>query len=328
MGERGSEWQEHCKVKTANCKAQISFCSLQYLPAPSLPRSPAPPLWLCVGVVAVSFAAILIRFAQAEGVPTLAIAAWRLIFASGALLPYVLAKHRAEMRDLSRREWILIAASGIFLGLHFASWIGSLGYTSVASSVVLVSMGPLFVGIGAWIFLKERPHRRLAVGIVIAAIGSVVVSWNDLGKGESQFIGNQLALVGAIMVAGYLMIGRKVRSRRSLWVYIGLVYTVATLTLIAIVWASRQPMFGHSFAAYGWMLALGLVPQLVGHTTLNWALRHLSATYVSLVTLAEPIGSSLLAYFLLGETLSWGLAVGGALILVGIFIASQPKAPR
>lgn len=283
---------------------------------------------LSIGVLAVSFAAILVRFAQAAGAPTLSIAAWRLIFASAVLSPYVWATRRDEIRDLSSKEWVLITASGMFLGLHFATWIGSLGYTSVASSVALVSMGPLFVGIGAWIFLRERPHIKLIIGIIVAAVGSVVIGWNDLGKGRSQFIGNLLALSGAIMVAGYLMIGRKVRARRSLWVYIGLVYGVAMLTLLVIALASRQQMFGFRWTAYGWMLALGLIPQLVGHSTLNWALRHLSATYVSLVTLAEPIGSSLLAYLILGEVVSWPLAAGGALILGGIFIASQPERSR
>jgi drug/metabolite transporter (DMT)-like permease len=282
-------------------------------------------LGLSVGIVAISFASIFIRLAQAEKVPTLSIAAWRLVFASLFLLPYALATHWDELRDLSRRELGLLIAAGVFLGLHFASWIGSLDYTSVASSVVLVSMGPLFVGLGSWIFLKERLAVRVMGGILMAAVGSIVVSWGDLGQGQDQIIGDLLALVGAIMGACYLMIGRKVRTRRSLTAYVAPVYGVAMLTLLVCVLVGRQPMLGFSLPAYGWMLALGLVPQLIGHSTLNWALRHLSATYVSIVTLAEPLGSSILAYVILRETVSWPTAAGGVLILVGIYIASQAE---
>lgn len=285
-------------------------------------------LSLSTGIVAIAFASILIRFAQAEDVPTLSIAAWRLIFASLVLLPYAWVTHRDEIRDLSRRELGLLAASGVFLGLHFATWIASLGYTSVASSVVLVSMGPLFVGLGSWIFLNERPTAQLALGILMAAVGSIVISWGDFGQGHDQLLGDLLALAGAVMVAGYFMIGRKVRARRSLTAYIAPVYGGAMLTLIVIVLVGRQPMFGFSLTAYGWMLALGLVPQLIGHSTLNWALRHLSATYVSIVTLAEPLGSGILAYIVLGEAVSWLTAAGGALILVGIYVASRAEMRR
>lgn len=282
-------------------------------------------LSLSIGIVAISFASIFIRFAQAENVPTLSIAAWRLIFASLVLLPYAWATHRHEIRDLSRRELSLLVASGVFLGLHFATWIASLGYTSIASSVVLVSMGPLFVGLGSWIFLKERPTVQLSVGILMAAAGSIVISWGDLDQGQDQLLGDLLALAGAVMVAGYFMIGRKVRAHRSLTAYIALVYGVAMLTLLVIVLVSRQPMLGFSLPAYGWMLALGLVPQLIGHSTLNWALRHLSATYVSIITLAEPLGSGILAYIILGEAVSWPTAAGGVLVLAGIYIASRAE---
>jgi drug/metabolite transporter (DMT)-like permease len=229
-----------------------------------------------MGIVAVSFASILIRFAQGAGMPSLAVAAWRLIFASMILLPYAWATRRDEIRDLSGKEWALLVVSGLFLGLHFATWIASLGYTSVASSVVLVSMGPVFVGLGSWLVLREQPSALLVVGIILAVIGSVVISWGDLGQGRNQLLGDLLALAGAVFVAGYLMIGYRVRARRSLTTYIALVYGVAMVTLVIIVLIARQPMFGYSSNAYGWVLALALGPQIVGHSTLNWALRYLS----------------------------------------------------
>jgi drug/metabolite transporter (DMT)-like permease len=280
---------------------------------------------LSVGIVAISFASILIRFAQAQGVPTLSIAAWRLIVASSLLLPYAWLNSRDEIRGLTRGEVGLLGAAGVFLGLHFATWIGSLGYTSVASSVVLVSMGPLFVALGSWAFLGERPSLLMSSGIGLAAVGSVVISLGDFGAGQDRLLGDLLALTGAIMVASYLMIGRKVRARRSLAVYVALVYGVAMLTLLAIVLVSGQPMFGFSPAAYGWLLALGLVPQALGHSTLNWALRHLSATYVSIVTLAEPVASGGLAFLLLGEPITGPTIVGGCLVLTGVYVASRAE---
>ena len=282
-------------------------------------------LSLFMGIVAVSFASILIRFAQGAGMASLSIAAWRLIFASTILLPYAWATRRHEIRDLSGREWMLLVASGLFLGLHFATWIASLGYTSVASSVVLVSMGPVFVGLGSWLLLRERPGALLVAGIVLAAAGSVVISWGDLDQGRDQLVGDLLALAGAIFVAGYLMIGYRVRARRSLTTYIALVYGVAMVALVSIVLLAGQPMFGYPLDAYGWVLALALGPQIVGHSTLNWALRYLSATFVAIVTLAEPIGSGILAYVLLGEAVGWPTAIGGAMVLAGIYVASRAE---
>lgn len=278
-----------------------------------------------MGTVAVSFASILIRLAQAAGMGTLSIAAWRLLLASLILVPYAWLTRREELRALTRRELGLLAVSGFFLGLHFATWIGSLGYTSVASSVVLVSMGPVFVGLGSWLFLRERPGFFLSLGIVLAAAGSIVISWGDLGQGEDQLLGDLLALSGAVMVAGYLMIGRKVRGRMSLAAYVAVVYGAAMVTLLLIALVGRRPMLGFPPVAYLWVLGLALGPQIVGHSTLNWALRYLSATFVSIVTLAEPICSGLLAYLILGEAVTVPTFVGGVLVLAGIYIASRAE---
>jgi len=162
-------------------------------------------LSLCLGIVAVSFASILIRFAQGAGMPSLSIAAWRLTLASLIVVPYALATRREEIRDLSRWEWGLVGAAGVFLGLHFATWIASLGLTSVASSVVLASMGPVFVGLGSWLFLRERPSLLLAAGILLAAAGSMVISWGDFS--QDQLLGDLLALTGAIRARGFILVG-------------------------------------------------------------------------------------------------------------------------
>lgn len=280
-------------------------------------------LSLGVGILAASFASIFIRMAQAAGMPSLVIAAWRLIFASMILLPYAWFTRRDEIRSLSGAEWRLLSAAGLCLSLHFATWITSLAYTSVASAVVLVSMGPVFVGLGSWLFLHERPGRKTLAGIALTVVGSIVIGLADFGHGENALLGDLLALAGAIFVAAYLMIGRKVRGGRSLTTYVTLVYGVAMVCLLVMVGISRQSLLGYSPQAYGWALALGLGPQLIGHSALNWALGYLSATFVSLVTLAEPIGSGILAFFILDEAITAATAVGATLVLVGIYIASK-----
>ncbi len=282
-------------------------------------------LSLTIGVIAVSCAAVFVRFAQGQGMPTIAIAAWRMIFACAVLLPYSFATCRKEMCSVPRRELALMACAGVFLGLHFAAWISSLGFTSVASSVVLVSMGPLFVGFGSWVFLRERPARATILGLVLAAVGSVIIGWGDFGRGHHRLLGDLLALAGAVFVAGYLLIGRKVRRGRSLIAYIAPVYGIAMLTLLVVAAVSGRPLSGFSLPAYGWALALGLVPQLIGHSTLNWALARLSATFVAVITLAEPIGSSLLARLVLHEAISVQTALGAIPILAGIYIASRKE---
>lgn len=279
------------------------------------------------GVLAVSCASIFIRYAQAEAMPTLSIAAWRLVFACTALLPYALATHQQEIRSLSRRDLGLLLLSGVCLGLHFATWIASLAYTSVACSVALVSTGPVFVGIGSWLFLRERLKRLTIWGIALAGIGSIIIGWGDAGPSQNRLFGDLLALAGAMFVAGYLMIGRRVRVRLALITYVAPVYAMAMLILLVIVVVGRQPMLGFSLKAYAWVLLLGLLPQLVGHSSLNWAVRHLSATFVSIVTLAEPICAGVLAFLVLGEIITLTTGLGAALVLIGIYFASYAEQP-
>ena len=289
---------------------------------------------LSFGMAAVSCGSVLVRLTQAQGVPSLEIAAWRMLLASLLLQPYAWARQRQEWRLLGRRDWALLLLSGAFLALHFGTWIASLALTSVASSVVLVSMGPLFVGIGSWAFLHERPGRSLVLGLLLALAGTVLIAWGDFGGGRSHLLGDALALAGAVGVAGYLMIGGRARRHLSLTAYITPVYSAAALVLCAVV--SAQALLAHRASAsliayplpaYVLLLGLAILPQLVGHSSLNWALKHLSATYVAVVTLSEPVGASLLAYFVLGEPPPATAVLGGAVILCGIYIAGRGRPP-
>jgi drug/metabolite transporter (DMT)-like permease len=297
---------------------------------------PIPPLAaLAVGVAAASTASIFVRYAQGYA-PSLVIAAYRMALATLVLLPVVLTRGRASLRAMAWRQIWLSALSGVFLAVHFATWITSLQYTSVASSVVLVSTAPLFVALLSPSVLHETISARQVAGLGLALLGTLAIGLNDACSWEAalrcpsaaQLVaggaakGDLLALVGALAVACYMLIGRALRSDVPLLPYISLTYGSAAVTLLGTVLILRLPMAGYPAAAYGWFALLALLPQLVAHSTYNWALRYLSAAYVSVSLLGEPVGSTLLAFVLLGERPGPLKLVGGVMILVGIVIAS------
>jgi drug/metabolite transporter (DMT)-like permease len=294
------------------------------------------PFAIIIALLAVSTASIFIRFAQRD-TPSLVIAALRLTFASLMLAPIAFIRYRTEIRALSQRDRVLGIFSGVFLAVHFATWITSLEYTTVASSVVLVSTGPLWVALLSPFFLKEPLTKFVLIGMLLALIGGTVIGLsnscqidqgftcpplNEFIQGEA-FIGNFLALAGAWAVAGYLMIGRRLRAKMSLIPYIFVVYGVAAVILLIIMFAAGYTIFNWTPMSYMWIILLALVPQLIGHSTYNWALAYLPAVLVSIVTLGEPIGSAVLAYFILDEAPTLLTVFGGILILTGIFFASR-----
>ena len=281
-----------------------------------------PFIGLGIGVTAVSFAAIFIRWADA---PPLTIAAYRLTIATLILAPITWLRAREELKRLTRSDFLLAALSGAFLGFHFAFWITSLDYTSVASSVVFVSTSPLFVGVAAHFFTSERLTARMAAGIVIATLGGMVIGYGDMRIGPAELWGDFLAILGAITVAGYLLIGRGLRPKLSLLAYIFLTYGTAAVELLIIAVVTRQPFTGFPPNTYLMFALLAVVPQLIGHSSFNWALRFLSATYVSVTILGEPVGSTVLAWLLLGEVPTALKVLGGSMILTGIWVATREE---
>lgn len=301
------------------------------------PEAPIQPLLVITfGILAVSTASIFIRYAQQEA-SSLVIAAWRLTLASLVLAPAALTRHRAELKTLDRRETILALLSGFFLAIHFATWITSLEFTTVASSVVLVSTAPLWVALLTPLTIKEPVGRMVWIGMALALLGGGIVGISDSCSWQgslicpsfSEFVagdafwGDLLALVGALAGAGYLLVGRRLRGKLSLVPYVFLVYGTAAVFLVIFMFSAGDSPFGYSPETYLWFLLLALVPQLLGHSTFNWALRYLSAAFVSITLLGEPIGSTILAYFILEEIPSGLKIFGGILILVGIFLASR-----
>jgi drug/metabolite transporter (DMT)-like permease len=296
-----------------------------------------PPLaGLAFAILAVSTSSIFTRYAQ-EMAPSLVIAAHRLSISALLIWPITLIRHRPTLRSLTRKQAFLAILSGVFLAAHFATWITSLEYTSVASSVVLVSTMPLFVALLAPRLIGESITPTIIVGLVLALGGTLIVGISDACTWQGglrcppaaeflrggALLGDLLALAGAISGAGYMLIGRRLRPQLPLLPYISITYGTAAVILVITMLGAGNPALGYPAPAYFWFLMLALLPQLIAHSTFNWALRYLPAAYVSITTLGEPIGSTILAFLLLGEQPGGVMLVGAVFILVGIVVASS-----
>lgn len=289
--------------------------------SPGARHVPRPLIWvgLIVGVLAVSTSSILIRVAEAE---ELALAFWRCAAGAVALAPFALNQRRPLGRSYTRSY----LGAGVLLALHFAAFITSLSYTTVASAAVLVTMSPLFVGAGAAIFLRESPARTTWIGIGIAVVGAVGIALADLaggGGGREAVIGDALAFAGAATVSGYLLLGRDARREVPAMVWAAGVYGVAAVLLGVWCLVARVPLYGYEQATWLAIAALVAGPQLLGHTVFNTLLGSVSATVVAVVVLAEPIGSGILAAWLLDELPAPAFWFGAPLVILGVYLAAM-----
>ena len=283
----------------------------------TVPVSRTPLAVLLLGVLGVSWAAIFVRLA--DEAPALTIAAYRLLFAAGLLLLFVLAaRARGKIALPPRSSLPLLALSGVFLAGHFWSWFASLERTSVASSVVIVGLQPLLGALLAFAVLRERPARREYAGLAVAIAGLIVIAAFDLARGLEFFVGDLLALFAALLVAAYQTIRRKTRHEIDAIPYSAVVYTAAAVALWLAVLIVRPSISGFGADAWTFIILLALIPQLIGHTSLNWALGHLRVVTVGLAILGEPLLATLYAIPVLGETPPIGVLVGGPLIVVGV----------
>ncbi|MEO0093077.1 MAG: DMT family transporter [candidate division WOR-3 bacterium] len=279
-------------------------------------------LVLGFGLIVLSFASILIKLTQA---PSIVIAAGRLTIASLVLTPFFWSKFPKIRLELKQVKWSLIFLAGLFLALHFFSWIESLSHTSVPSSVVLVTTNPIFVAILSPIILKERITFRIGLAVIFGAIGSIIIT----SQGLNSLImtkGNLLALAGALCAAGYMIVGRRIRPHISLIGYIYIMYTTAAILLLIGLLLSGKPLTGYSSQVYWFIILLALGPQLIGHTSFNWALGHLTAPVVAMTILGEPIGTTILSWLILAQPPTLREIIGGIIIGIGIYLALSETA--
>ncbi|WP_274361835.1 DMT family transporter [Paenibacillus thermotolerans] len=272
--------------------------------------------FLTIGMIAISFSAIFIRWSSA---PVSVVGMHRLLLTVLAMTPF-LYKYRRQFTALSIRDYLLLSGSGVFLALHFLLWMGSLNYTTVASSTVLLTLEPILVMLGSlWVF-KEKISRGSAVSMAVAVTGAVMIGWGDLRLSGTALYGDLLSILGTLAVVVHMLLGQALRSRVPNFLYNYIVFASASLSF-----AIYNAAFGYSFFAYPpkeWILfaLTALVPTVFGHMLFNWLLKFVGATTVSMATLGEPVGATLLAWLLLGERLGPLQAGAGALLIAGVWM--------
>jgi drug/metabolite transporter (DMT)-like permease len=307
---------------------------------------------LPAAVLFASLSSILIRLSSA---PSLAIAFYRMGFAFLMVTPYTVwlrSTGRLQVRKrrpgtpagplsagvkgpagnkrmqpppavhrqgTGRREVLFSLLSGFFLALHFATWVSSLNYTSVASSVVLVNTHPIMVFVISSVILKERHSTRELLFVVLTVAGSAVLSWGDMGKGEGVFLGDLLAIAGALSVGVYLVLGRFVRQTMSLGMYTFLVYGSSALCLLVMAVGADIPLWPYSLRNYKIFFGLAFFCTILGHSVYNWALKYVGSTYLSMNILIEPIAAGVMAFFFFQEIPTLVNGIGAMIVLLGIF---------
>jgi drug/metabolite transporter (DMT)-like permease len=231
------------------------------------------------------------------------------------------------LKPLSRRDGLLLLLSSFFLALHFALWITSLSYTSIASSVILVTCHPAFVAVISYFLWHEVLNRLTIGGMAIAFIGIVLINYGGFDVGGRAILGDVLALVAGFAMGGYLIIGGQLKARIEILPYLTVIYTGAAVILLLATAGLGYSFTGYSGMTYLWMALLAVVPQLIGHSSFNLAVRLIPVTFVSVAILGEPVGATLLGYFILSEVPTVQELVGGLFILAGIFIVLR-QTPR
>ncbi len=280
-------------------------------------------LVLGLAVFGVSWGSILVRLC--DGADPLAIAFWRLAIAAALVAPWAVGSGRPRA---DRRTVLAGAVAGLFLAVHFATWIQSLAWTTVASSVILVSTAPVFTALlSPWV-LGERPGRRAWGAVGLTLVGSAILARGDLDLGPRALAGDALAVVGALAVSLYMMVGRRVRDRIGFAPYLGLVYGTGAAVLLVLALALDVRLSGWAAPTWGWLALLAIGPNLLGHGLLNWSVRRLRALTVQTAVLGEPVLATMYAAALLGERPALAFYAGATLIVVGVVLAAREETAR
>lgn len=291
-------------------------------------KPPVPvPLLMLIGIVAISFSSIFIKWSAA---PASVQGMYRLLFTSLLMLPFA-RPYSGAAYALRRKDWLLLGCSGMMLALHFLLWMGSLKYTSVASSTMIMALEPVFIMLGAYILYKERSTAAAILGLAIAIFGVVFIGWGDIGLSPDNMKGDLLSIGGTVAVAVHMLIGQKLVARMPSYLYSLIVFISAVLVFAIYNLLSGIPFFAYPAREWGIFILLAVVPTVFGHILFNWLLQYASATTVSMNILGEPVGASILAFLLLGEALTGLQWTGGVLVMGGLAVylfAGRKKAAR
>jgi len=281
---------------------------------------------LLAGTIFTSLSSIIIRFSEA---PALVISAYRMLFTCLMLFLPVMINNKDEFQTISKKDFIMCIFSGIFLALHYASWISSIHMTTIANSTVLVACSPMFVALANYFIVKEKFTYKMIAGIVMSLAGTIIIAMGSSGGAKSSMmIGNTLAFLGAIFVAGYLVIGGIVRKNVSAGAYVFIVYLVCAIILFLMCFVTGTPIYPYPAREFLLFIALAFFCSILGHTIYNYLVKYISSTLISVSTLSEPIFASIMAMLFFKEIPSLYTLAGGIIIIAGIFyyLVTQNKA--
>ncbi|WP_438498424.1 DMT family transporter [Paenibacillus sp. IHBB 3054] len=291
-------------------------------------KPPVPiPLLMLIGIVAISFSSIFIKWSSA---PVSVQGMYRLLFTSLLMLPFARPYSGAAFA-LRRKDWLLLVVSGAMLALHFLLWMGSLKFTSVASSTMIMALEPVFIMLGAYLLYKEKNSMSAIAGLAIAIFGVVFIGWGDIGLSSDNLKGDLLSIGGTAAVAAHLLIGQKLVARMPSYLYSLIVFIAAAIVFAVYNLLAGIPFFDYPPREWGIFVLLAIVPTVFGHILFNWLLQYTSATTVSMNILGEPVGASILAFLLLGEQLTILQWAGGVLVMGGLAVylyAGRRKAAK
>ena len=277
---------------------------------------------IAVGVIGISLSSIFVRYANS---PSAVTAAWRLLWTVILMTPVVLGKQavRQEFAQADKKSILLSALSGLFLAIHFVLWFDSLSHTTVASSTTIVCTEVIWVALGFCLFLKGKLSWKAVAAIAVTLLGSIAIAWSDSGSGGSHLYGDILALLAAIAVAVYMLLGRVVQKKLSTTVYTFLVYSACLITLVITCLAQGENMFAYGLRPVIVGLLLSVFSTILGHSIFSRCLKFFSPAFVSASKLCEPVVAAILAGFLFGEIPAPLQIAGGVLILGGVLYYSR-----
>ncbi|MBQ6803526.1 MAG: DMT family transporter [Clostridia bacterium] len=281
-----------------------------------------PMLMIVIGVIGISLSSIFVKYSAA---PSAVTAAFRLLWTVLLLSPVALGKkeNRREFGQLSRKNLLFSILSGIFLALHFWLWFESLAHTTVASSTTIVCTEVIWVALGFCLIMKGKLSFKAILAIAVTLIGSVLIAYSDSVSGANHLYGDLLALLAAVAVAIYTLLGRAVRKNVSTTVYTYVVYAVCACMLVLISLCQGQSFFAYGISPILVGLLLSVFSTILGHSIFSWCLKYFSPAFVSASKLCEPVVAAILAGFLFGELPTWLQILGGLLILGGVLYYSR-----
>ena len=275
---------------------------------------------LSISIIAISFSAIFVKWSDA---PASILSMYRMWFASILMLPIVWKKRR-EFKKIVKKDWYFLFFSGLFLAFHFVLWFGSLKLTTVASSTIILALQPIVSLAGGFLLYKERTTLSALMTMGIAIIGAMMIGWGDFGLSKGAIMGDVLSFLSVISVVGYLLIGQSTVKKVSHWLYSFCVFFSAAIVLTIYNFSAGVSVAGYPAKEWGIFLLLATVPT-VSHVINNWLLNYVNATTISMSILGEPVGATILAFFLLHENLAGWQIVGGLLVLAGVFFFLTQK---